>query len=103
MRSGQYRRTGFYVQEPVREQSLLGHGAKAPPIDLEAASAVGSWGMTHPNAPNTSPEHLLADIIAGHFLNAGVEDREDAQTVVLGDGLPTTTTVLRICQDRISG
>lgn len=64
---------------------------------------MGSWGMTHPNAPNTSPEHLLADIIAGHFLNAGVEDREDAQAVVLGDGLPTTTTVLRICQDRISG
>ena len=45
--------------------------------------------MSDLNEPNTSPEHLLAEVVASHFINARVAEEDGDQVVVLGAGLPT--------------
>ena len=55
--------------------------------------------MTHADEPNTSPERLLAEIIAGHFPGGRLEDRDGVQTVMLGDGLPTIECHINSMQD----
>ena len=45
--------------------------------------------MSDLNEPNTSPEHLLAEVVASHFINARVAEEDGDQVVVLGEGLPT--------------
>jgi len=45
--------------------------------------------MSDLNEPNTSPEHLLAEVVASHFINARVAEQDGDQVVVLGEGLPT--------------
>ncbi|MDO5092880.1 MAG: SMI1/KNR4 family protein [Propionibacteriaceae bacterium] len=55
--------------------------------------------MSQPDQPNTSPEQLLAEIIAGHFIDARVEDRSGNETVVLGDALPTIECHIHSIED----
>jgi hypothetical protein avisC_10765 len=55
--------------------------------------------MSHPDAPNPTPEKLLADVIANHFTGAQVIDNDGAQIVRLGEGLPEIECYINSMQE----